>query len=203
MTAEPEPEIYYCSIDIEKSQSVQGVGIIAVGLVLTNGAGVVLEEKCFSTAGATWLFDWRTMLFWADHPAILERIDENSRDSPLTAEALDQWLRDINVKYGPFGRQHSRKRQFRWICDNPAYDIGQVNLLLSRTFPESKPLAEYFDDYVPTSDPTEQYEGLLKAEKDIVDEQLVTPHSHYPTEDAKRDIEMYVAIRSVLARRNE
>lgn len=198
-----EPETYYCSIDIEKSQSVQGVGIIAVGLVLTNGAGVVLAEKCFSTAGATWLFDWRTMQFWAQHPAILERIDENSRESPLTAANLHEWLMEINKTYGPFGRQHAGKRKFRWICDNPAYDIGQVNLLLSSAFPNSKPLAEYFDDYVPTSDPTEQYEGLLAAEKRIVDEQLITPHSHYPTEDAKRDIEMYVAIQNVLASRNE
>lgn len=60
-----------------------------------------------------------------------------------------------------------------------------------------------FSGYVATSDPTEQYKGLLKMEQKYVDSQLKTPHSHDPVEDATRDTEMMVAIYGIYKRRAE
>lgn len=199
--SEPKKEVYLCGVDIEKSRAELGKGVIAAAIVLTNGEGQVLEQACFSTSFVDADFDESTGRFWSDHPDILVRISENSKTSPLVWRDVIAFVHSLETKYGPFGRKFAKEREFRWICDNPAYDIGQINLMMHLEDKTAPPLAEIFTEYVPTSDPTEQYQTLLDDEKEFVDSQLKTPHSHYPTEDALRDIEMYVAIQKVLEAR--
>lgn len=199
-----EPQEFWCAIDIEKSRSELGRGIFAVGIVLAKSDGTIVDDVCFSNAVdvESDQFDDSTRGFWRQFPGALGRINANARHRPLVWSNVWQHLVLMNDAHGPFGRQHEAVRKFRWICDNPAYDIGQVNLMFYQTG-RNYSLAEMFGDYVPTSDPTEQYETLLDAEKAWVDAQMRTEHSHFPVDDAQRDIEMMVAIREVLERRKQ
>lgn len=199
--SDPKKEVYYCAIDIEKSRAELGTGVIAVAFVFTDENGVVLEKACFSKSFNDSDFDESTGRFWSNHQDVLVRISENAKTSPLVWRDVIEFVHSLETKYGPFGRKFANEREFRWICDNPAYDIGQINLMMHLEDKKNPPLAEMFTEYVPTSDPTEQYRTLLDDEKEFVDSQLKSPHSHYPTEDALRDIEMYVAIQKVLEAR--
>lgn len=199
MTAKEEQVEHWCSVDIEKSKKKLGKGVFAVSVVLAKSTGEVLNEARFTTPvdiDSDSDFDDSTRQFWSQHPAILERLNKNTRR--LTAAAVRTHLLALNDRYGPFNYSN-----FRWICDNPAYDIGEINTMLLLDDENSVPLSELFGSYVATSDPTEQYNGLLKLEQQYVDSQLLTPHSHDPVEDARRDIEMMFAIKTVLKRRAE
>ena len=189
---------YLCSVDMEKSRKELGKGVFSVGLVLAESDGTIVVAKRFSRPvdidGPE--FDESTRQFWKQHPDILARL--NADTSKLVWCDVAAHLRGLNETYGPFNYDN-----FRWICDNPAFDVAQLSLELFLDKEVDVPLSEMFSGYVATSDPTEQYKGLLKMEQAFVDSQLKTPHSHDPVEDATRDIEMMVAIYEVYKRRAE
>lgn len=199
-------EEFVCAIDIEKCNIALGEGLFAVGLVFADSKGNVLEERCFSSpvdiAGDQ--FDESTRNFWSQFPDVLERLNENAKTSPLVWENVVSFINDLDKKYGPFGRNAGeKKRKFTWLSDNAGYDIGEVNLMLFR-HGFTRPITDMFPGgYVSTFNSSDAYKVLLDIEKTYVDSMIKTPHSHYPTEDARADLERFVAIYEVIALRGQ
>lgn len=196
---ETEQKCYYLSIDIERVGADFHYGVLAVGAVLGTTDGKVLEEGVFcDTVPPPEKFEpacWDR--FWSQHPAALARINENATEKHI--EKFHTWLLDLEKKYGPFGRKHAEAggAKLKLVSDNPGYEWG----FLSREFEKLKKpkwIAEMFDDYVPTEDPSQQMRGLTPEQKATVRAAEKTPHDHWPLNDAKRTYEQMCAIHALL-----
>lgn len=184
----------YVSIDIETISPDYSVPIAAVGLVVGDEKGNVLDRRAFCHKYNEAQMDSETKKFWDQFPYVLERIRAEAVADPMAE--LHTYLVNLEKKYGPFGRKHKDRVEFKWLCDNPGFDISRIN----SEFKDRgwRPLAEMFDDYVSTDDPSEQMRGLTPMQKNRVDSYVKTPHTHWPVDDAEETYEQYIGIEKTL-----
>ena len=188
----PPRRDYLCAIDIERAGPHFHHGIMAIGVCFGHANGKVLEQQVFCWAvPPEEEFDPDTWTWWQQFPDVLARIDRERISHPL--DEFQQFMVDLERKYGPFGRKHNDTTRFELVSDNPAYDIGHINLQLHLAG-FVYPLAEMFDDYVSTSDPTEQITLASPALRKKLQDAMKTPHTHWPVDDATRDYELQCAI---------
>lgn len=192
------PEIY-CSIDIERIGPDFGYGILAIGVCVGWSDGTIIEQRAFCTQvpekeGFEQVC-WES--FWCKHPDILVRIHQNAMANHVSA--FHAWMLDLEKRHGPFGRKHAESGgvKFKLVTDNPGYDIGLINLEFFK-LGHKRPVSEMFDDYVPTSDPSEQSRGLTPLQKKIMNSFMVTPHDHWPVNDATRTFEQMCGVKTAL-----
>lgn len=195
--AREEVPTYYLAVDIERVGAGFHYGILAVGACFGKSNGTIIEQPAFcSKVPPQEGFDpvcWST--FWHKFPKTLERIDKEA--IPNHIEALHTWLLNLETKYGPFGRKHKDKVVLRLLSDNPAFDIGMINLEFNKAgLP--RPMAEMWDDYVPTDDPTEQVRGLTEEQMVVVNSFITCENNHWPVDDATRIFQMRCGITAVL-----
>ena len=227
---EKVPELYL-TVDIERKGKQFHHGIMAIGACLGDAEGTILEQKAFcSKVPPKDEFEKRTWdEFWSKHPDVLARIDAAAVPDALSEFQI--WLFGIEKKYGPFGRKHRDKVKFRLVSDNPAYDIGHINLELFKTEIEEavgavidavredpelsedkldklietgvskigtgSTMAEMFDDYVPTDDPSEQIAHMTPLQQQLVEKHVTAPHDHWPVNDATQIYQQRVGIKRV------
>jgi len=213
----------YLTVDIERwgKQFYHGVG--AIGACFGDAGGNIIEQKAFcSKVPPKDDFEKRTWdEFWSKHPDVLARIDAAA--VPNALGAFKEWVLDIEKKHGPFGRKHRGNVKLKLISDNPAYDIGNINLELfktevadlllaievdekldldflhrqMKTLGQGCALAELFDDYVATDDPSEQIRHMTPLQKQLVAEHVTAPHDHWPVNDATQIYQQRVGVKRV------
>jgi hypothetical protein len=210
------------AVDIERKGKHFHHGILAIGACFGDSDGNILEQRAFcSKVPPKDEFEKRTWdEFWSKYPEVLSRIDAAA--VPDAIGAFKTWVLELEKKHGPFGRKHKDKVKFKLVSDNPAYDIGMINLELFkteiaavvreileddfvgcggqhwdnwedlgpdplhklRTIGKGSALAEIFDDYVPTDDPSEQICHMTPAQKQLVEGHVTAVHDHWPVSDA-------------------
>lgn len=136
--------------------------------------------------------------FWSLNRPILARIEAEAVDDPFAD--LVAWLRQLESAHGPFGRRHKATCHFKFASDNPAYDLGFINLELARRGIEL-PLQEMFSDYVPCDDPTQVLFGMTAAERATVAASVTAPHDHWPVNDATKTFQQMCAVSLALQQR--
>jgi len=186
----------YLSVDIECEGKEHERGILAIGMVLGTGDGRVLATRAFCGRASPFGIDERTWKeFWIKYQHVLERIASEAVDDHIGA--MYNWLVSLEKLFGPFGRSNKHNVDLHIVSDNPAYDIGRINLeLYKRGYRTS--LAEMFKDYVPTDDPTEQIRGLTADRRAQVKTWIKTPHTHWPVDDAMRTYEQRCGVEAVI-----
>jgi len=198
-TAPPPPaKRYYLAVDIERTGPEFSRGILAIGACFGTADGTILLQRAFcAKVPPVEAFEQRCWSeFWTKFPAVLARIDAESVDDPIGD--FRAWALALQSKYGPFGRRFKTTTEFRWVSDNPAYDVGMINLeFFKRGFTHS--LAEMFDDYVPTDDPSERVRMLNAALKARVAARCTAPHDHWPVNDATQIFQQRCALDAVEA----
>ena len=198
-TTAPPVKRYYLAVDIERSGPEFTRGILAIGACFGTSDGTILLQRAFCAKVPTpEAFEKRCWVeFWVKFPAVLARIDAESVDDPIGD--FRTWALALQSKYGPFGRRFKATTEFRLVSDNPAYDIGMMNLeFFKHGFTHS--LAEMFDDYVPTDDPSERVRGLTAEQRARVEALCTAPHDHWPVNDATRIFQQRCAFESVVAK---
>jgi len=197
--AAPPVKRYYLAVDIERSGPEFMRGILAIGACFGTSDGTILLQRAFcAKVPPPEAFEKRCWAeFWVKFPAVLARIDAESVDDPIGD--FRTWALALQSKYGPFGRRFKATTEFRLVSDNPAYDIGMMNLeFFKHGFTHS--LAEMFDDYVPTDDPSERVRGLTAEQRARVEALCTAPHDHWPVNDATRIFQQRCAFESVVAK---
>lgn len=196
----PKVPFYGLSIDIERKGKHFRHGILAIGSTFGSMDGTIIEQRAFcSHVPPKEEFEpdcWDN--FWSKHTPVLERIESEAVDEPILEFYL--WLGSLEQRFGPFGRKHKDKVRFVLISDNPGYDIGMINLEFFKRGIEL-PIAEMFDDYVSTDDPTEQMIGLSMEQKIEVSKSVTAPHDHWPVNDATEAFQMRCGIQKVLGKK--
>lgn len=191
------PELYL-AVDIERIGAGFEYGVLAIGVCFGKSDGTIIEQRAFcDKVPAREMFEERTWNeFWCKFPEILAKINENAIPNHIVA--FRDYLVELEKKYGPFGRKHKDKVVFKLLSDNPAYDIGLINL----EFYKNKikfPMAEMFDDYVSTNDPSQQIRMMTSGQKKKVEKYITVSHDHWPVNDATGIFQTQCGIKAVLA----
>jgi hypothetical protein len=198
-----EPRKYLLSMDCERKGKQSKHGVWAVGVVFGLQNGTVLESRAFCSKAEPSDFDPET-LEWAlkAMPEAMARINNEAISNHM--RALFDYLMDLQTRYGPFGRKHKDTVHLRFCSDNPAYDMHWISTEFHKMFgDESTTVAEMFDDYCPTDDPTEQERFLLPEERRYVEDCVKrVPHDHYPLNDAMQIYVRQCALEVVAQRRS-
>jgi hypothetical protein len=193
---------YFLAVDIERTGPDFNHGILAIGVCFGKWNGEIIEQRAFcSPVPPSEKFDKKCFdEFWSKHPAVLERINKESSEEMIPK--FHAWLVSLESKYGPFGRKFRESVVFKLVSDNPAYDIGMINLeFFKHGF--SRSMAEMFSDYVPTDDPSEQVRGLTSGEKVSVYAAVTAEHDHWPANDATHIFQQRCAVEEVFISRGE
>jgi len=189
---------YYLSIDIERIGPDFKYGILAIGICFGKSDGTIIEQRAFCDKVPTKdRFDQRTWNeFWSKFPEILSRIDKEAISDHI--KVFNDYLIELEKKYGPFGRKNKDKVVFKLLSDNPGYDMGMINLEFYKSHFLSKSIAEMFNDYVSTDDPTQIMRGMNKEQRKEVEKYITAPHDHWPVNDATQIYQMRCGIKSVM-----
>jgi len=195
-----EVKSYYLSVDIERTGCAFIEGILAIGVCFGSADGTVIEQRAFcAKVPVPEDFDedcWNE--FWSKHTDVLDRIDAAATPTPF--EDFYAFLLELESKYGPFGRKYTDKVRFKYLSDNPGYDIGHLSVL---AYQHNKRLhlQEMFTDYVNVADPTEQIRGLPAVEQARVKKACEhVPHDHWPVNDATKIFHMQCAVDEAIRR---
>ena len=180
VTTDEIPE-YGLSVDVEMAGPELNRDLLAIGVTFGSKDGTIIKQAAFcSRVPKPEEFHPRTWSeFWVKHQPILERINAAATDNPI--QEFNDWVRDLEKQYGPFGRKHKQKVRFNLITDNPGCDIGRINVaLMLKVDPKHPGLAEMFDDYASTEDPTEQVKGMTPDQVREANRLVTAPHDHWP-----------------------
>ena len=191
------PKKYFLAVDIERVGPDFKYGILAIGACFGTSDGTIIEQRAFcAKVPPAENFDpkcWSE--FWSKYPEVLKRINGAATGAPITL--FHHWLLELQIRFGPFGRKHKDKVNFKLVSDNPAYDIGMINLEFFK-LGLTRSMAEMFDDYVPTDDPSEQVRAMTADQKKRVDAFIKAPHDHWPVNDATQIFQQRCGIAAVL-----
>jgi hypothetical protein len=202
-SAEPDnkhPKRYILAVDIERTGKAFKYGVWAVGACFGTDDGQVLEVAQYACHKEDVVdYDPETWSdFWVKFPEIRRKINSFAVKDPIGE--FHNWLVQLQEKYGPFGRKYNKRAKLTLASDNPAYDFGHLMVEFAKKGFE-RGIAEMFDDYVSTEDPSEQDNALLPDERVEVQASLAVPHSHEPIDDAMMIFQQLVGVRKVLAKR--
>ncbi len=192
------PKEIYIAVDIERVGASFKYGILAIGACVGFSNGVIIEKRMFaSKVPPKEGFEPRTYDWWQQFPDVLQHI--NNHAEPDHIRKFHAWLLELDRVWGPFGRDNVGKVKARLVSDNPAYDIGVINLEFYKLFgDEAKPMAEMFSaGYVPTDDPTEQEAFLSAAQHEFVEAFITAPHDHNPENDATQIYQRRCGLRAL------
>jgi len=198
--AKTQPKQYILAIDIERTGAAFKHGVWAIGACFGTDDGVVIQNQIFAKKAIDEVdYDDKTWAeFWKNMPGIRENI--NALAIPDHIRAFHDWLVMIERTYGPFGRRHQKTVKFRLASDNPAYDFGHI-MVAFHEHGYDRGVAEMFDDYVPTDDPTEQEAGLTEEERKEAHGFARVAHTHDPRDDAAAIFQLLCGVRHVLKKR--
>ena len=189
---------YYLTVDIERVGPGFKHGILAIGVCFGDTKGNVLVCRAFcGHVPPIEDFDRECYNdFWINYPDVLKRINNEATYNPIAR--FHEFLVSLEHQYGPFGRAHRDRVHMKLVSDNPAYDIGMINLeFFKNGYP--LPMAEMWNGgYVPTDDPSEQIRGLTAEQKAQVEKFITATHSHFPSDDAMKIYQQRCGIKSVL-----
>lgn len=181
----------YLSIDIERASPDFSSPILAIGVCFGRDDGTILEQRAFChSVPPRDEFEPSCSAFWAQHEAVLARIDAEAVPTPI--RDFHAWLVQCEKKYGPFGRKHQDKTKLVIVTDC-AYDLAHIAVAFDR-LSLRRGVQEMFDDYVSHADPTERIRGLPAKTRAEIEAQLRTPHDHWPVNDATRTYELMVEV---------
>lgn len=190
---------YGLSLDVEMAGPELNRELLAIGAVFGKKDGTIIKQAAFCSRVPSPLeFNQLTWSeFWVKHQSILMRIDSAATDNPI--QEFNNWVLDLEKQYGPFGRKHKQKVRFNLITDNPGCDIGRINVaLMLKVDPKHPGLAEMFDDYVSTDDPTEQIKGMHPQQVRDANQFVTAPHDHWPVNDATETFQLWCGVKRVL-----
>jgi hypothetical protein len=172
--------------------------LLAAGIVLGTGDGKVLFKRLFGTRARQEDFDKKTWdEFWCKFPDALAQIEAAATARPI--KDVYDCLMGVEEKYGPLGRRHEKKVVFKFISDNPGYDLGKLAVAFRDAGYKRLP-QEIFDDYVSCQDPTEQMRTMSPQTKQRVLARVKTQKDHNPVNDALRNYELLLAIKEECGR---
>lgn len=175
--------------------------MMMIGLCFGTTDGTILLQRAFCWKRSAYAFDTETYdEFWCKHPAVLDRIEaEASSDTPL----LDfvTCMRDLEAKYGPFGRKHEAAVKVKIGGDALGFDWGHISIEMYKAG-FMRHAQEMFSDYVPSFDPTDQMRGMTVAEKARVMTDVTAPHDHWAVSDATRIFQIACGVAKVMAARS-
>lgn len=190
---------YGLSIDVEMAGPEMNRDLLAIGATFGKKDGTIIKQADFcSRVPKPEEFHPRTWNeFWVNHQEILKRIDAAAVAKPI--REFDKWLRDLEKEYGPFGRKHKQKVRFSLISDNPGCDIGRINAAFMRLVDPAHPgLADMFDDYVETDDPTEQIKGMNLRQAAEANRTVTALHDHWPVNDATETFQLWCGVKRAI-----
>jgi len=163
---------YGLAIDIESTgramidaDGTLNTRLLQIGACFGSADGSVIETGSWCwPVPASEKFDARTYEeFWSKHPAILERIDRESKSEPTPFTSFLAWLKRIEQRYGPFGKGVKEAQRLRWVSDNPAFDISEINVNIV-LFTQA---LKAFRAYTKTAKPTETYINSNSLARDL------------------------------------
>ena len=198
------PKQIVCAVDIEAAGPRPEFPIIAIGVVIGDEKGNVIAKRKFCNAVPRDQFEKKCWdEFWSKNIASLEIIEKATAESSTYSGMIHdfhQFLFGFQLRHGPFGRKHQNTVKFRFVSDNPAYDIGSINLEFYKCGINCS-LATMFDDYVPTDDPSEQVACLTPSQSAFVNSFVKTKHTHDPEDDAAEIYELWCGVNYFLKHR--
>ena len=194
------PKRYILAVDLERTGPSFRYGVWAIGACFGTDDGTILETVIGSKAAMDERdYDPKTWdEFWSKLPDIRNRINSFAVDNHM--RLFHQWLEALETRYGPFGRKHTSKVKLSLASDNPGYDFGHL-MVEFRKHGYEHGVAEMFDDYVSTDDPSEQENGLMPDERKEAVKMITAGHTHDPLDDAIVIFQHLCGIRRVLKMR--
>lgn len=195
-----EQKRFILAIDIERQGGDFDYGILAIGVCFGEEDGTILKTAMFAKpVPGVEEFDkkcWDD--FWSKNQDVLVEIGKHGTDNHI--QKFREWLAALEIEYGPFGRKHQDSVKLKLASDNPAYDLGHIMVEFNKIgIPRG--VAECFDDYVPTDDPSEQERGLTKAERAEAHSFVTAKHTHNPVDDATGIFQLLCGVKHVLEKR--
>lgn len=193
---------YILAVDIERTGADFKYGVWAIGACFGTEDGTVLSTmQCAKRVQDEVDYDAKTWSeFWSKLPEVRARINTYAQPQFDHIVMFRDWLQVLQATYGPFGRKHQAVTKLSLASDNPAYDFGHIMLAFKERGFE-RGVAEMFDDYVPTDDPSEQEAALSPTERDEARSRITAQHTHEPVEDARAVFQHLCGVRRVLADR--
>jgi len=191
----PQPQKVYLAIDIEKGGDSQSAHpLLAIGVCLGSGGREprVLEKRtwCLSPFPGQTMCPRCVAEFWSEFPALLERIRAEAVEPLAGLASFDEWLTGLHARYAP--------ASIELLSDNPAYDIGTLDGVLSARGIRTLPV-RYLGDgaYRSIGDPSEMVKGQGTKAKVGTWAGARADHDHWPENDAEYIYWQYIGARAV------
>lgn len=182
----------YLSVDIEKTGPRFQDHIIMIGTCLGDKDGGIIETKAFCGPVPTddEFEDNCLKEFWTQREVkpILERIRKESQSGSLVGRFMEYFW-SLETRFGPFGGSDAIASLIV-LCDNPAYDISNIDAVLCR-----EGISEYpfrytrSGHYLYVENPYDGLNLLSKRKQRIIREMtnaVAPPHDHWAENDATR-----------------
>ena len=143
-------------------------------------------------------FDETSFAFWSRNTATLDRIDVAAQKSSGNAAVrFVQWLHELSVEHGPFGKPDSP--DFFFVAEHPAFTVSEIDAALCDRM--SVALLDTFHERMAIIDPQEQFRLLTPREKERVNSMLDKKDSTWPIDQAIQTQELFFAIKQVVRER--
>lgn len=190
-------QLYYLTLSTVRLSNDLDAPVMAIGACFGSSDGKVLHSRIFCTTPHTDADKEAWRLFWRSQEWIVQRMQNVATENHILA--FRTWLVELQATYGFVGRNSTNASAplLHFVSENPIYDMGGVNSEFVK-LGHKKPLALFYDDFVPTDDPKQQMCGLRESARRSVRAAAKCQKSSWPVHMAKRSFQRMCKIHSIL-----
>lgn len=199
IAAAPRRKKLYFGLDVEKCGRHATDSLIAVGFAVASTTDGTIEKKRWCFPGP-YAFEPRCIVqFWSKHPMLLEKLtlEGLGQDTSELFKNLSGWLHGYEGKTGD-----GNGRGYNWdaslVCDNPAYDVAQLDMAWEEETPGHIPLHHTrIGDYRSVYDCSERLRALEIPMDEVTGflTRIGVSQTHCPDDDAEVIVwKMFVAM---------
>ena len=179
-----------CALDSE---------IVAVSFQIRDNNNNVLAERCFSSTVSIEQLNEKWRALHEKTPGFFDRLNENSKVSPLVWQDVVKFLNDFQDNYGPIaGAEDEKGAEFFFVSVTPEKDFTAINLALQKSGINC-PLQHLKQGCVYVLNPKERFLVLLKVEQDCVTSYVsIKQKLLYPSDRVKHVLDLNWAISRIV-----